>query len=81
MKINLIKCDVCKKRIQTSDSKDDNIPAEAWIDAGTYGIEAHVDCFEHLTVRQVLKLLTIDEIRYVTVTGETEKYIYRKTVV
>jgi len=48
-------CDVCKAEIEKQ---------SPFINAGTYGVHAHTTCFVKLSALETIKLLGLDEIKY-----------------
>jgi hypothetical protein len=73
-KKTMVICDKCRKEINTVETSD---TPEEWIDAGAYGVEIHVECLESMKVKNVLKLLGLDDIRLMQTDGEAPKYIYQ----
>lgn len=52
-----ITCDVCKQELGNN---------EQYVNAGTYGVEVCLPCAEGMNMKQVIKLLGLDDIKVMT---------------
>lgn len=70
-KIEITRCDKCGKTIEDG---------QYHIDAGTYGIDLHNDCFMRLTKFDLLKILGLDEIRFGVKNNNSGSINYEKLI-
>lgn len=66
--LRIVECDICKLEIA-----DQYNP---WIDASTYGIVMHTECFGRLSAFQALRVLGLDDIQVVISDTDRRKLIY-----
>lgn len=51
--VKIIRCDEC----------NEVVVSDRWVDAGTYGVAFHVDCWDLIGGPRVARVLYLDEIR------------------